>query len=312
VPPCQSIVEALVSATGAVDPISAVRLKAAEAVERFCSVFGEPEYPLNIEALASLLGISISDKPPTHSRDAELVPKAGGRVEIRVREDGPETRKRFSIGHEISHTFFPGYEVKTWCRTDSRYRRRDNPDDLIEALCDVGSSHLLMPSRWFEPAAEQVTQAADLVELASYFGVSREALLRRYAEGNSGSCAAVFFSWKLKPVQQRRIGNRNQLRLIGTVEEEVAQARKLRVDYSIASEAFSATNRFIPNDKSVSDQSVLYATAVTNRPTEGACYLDLGSTAEGLYRVLAVPLWTPEEDRGLNGESSVGAIISVS
>lgn len=140
------LIDALVRSTRAPDPFAAIRMKARNAIEQFRATFGEPTMPLDVDALASFLGIARSGDAPAHSEDAELVPIADGRVAIRINLDRPETRKRFSVGHEVSHTFFPNYQTKTWCRTDARYRRRDNPDDLLETLCDVGASELILPA----------------------------------------------------------------------------------------------------------------------------------------------------------------------
>ena len=54
-------------------------LSSTATTEQFGTLFGEPQFPLRIDALASLLGIAISDEPPIHSCDADLVPRAGGR-----------------------------------------------------------------------------------------------------------------------------------------------------------------------------------------------------------------------------------------
>ena len=145
----QSLIDALVRSTGGSDPFSAIRAKARIALDQYSSTFGELTPPVNVEALASFLGIAISDDYPAHSKDAELVPTKDGKVSIRVNPDRPESRKRFSLGHEISHTFFPNFQMKTWCRTDARHRNRNDPNDLVEMLCDVGSAELLMPVRPF-------------------------------------------------------------------------------------------------------------------------------------------------------------------
>ena len=117
--------------------------------------------PINVEReLASLRGIVGSDEPPAFSKDAELVPDGQGGVTMRVNPDRPETRRPFSIGHEITHTFFAGYQLKVQCRPDSRYRDRNNPDDAVEMLCDVGASELLMPLPWFRDDAGSVRTGA--------------------------------------------------------------------------------------------------------------------------------------------------------
>jgi hypothetical protein len=305
----RAVIDALVRSTGVPDEFAAIRIKARQAIERFRATFGEPAMPLDVDALASLLGIHRSDDAPAHSEDAELVPTGDGRVAMRVNPDRPETRKRFSVGHEISHTFFPNYQAKGWCRTDARYRNRVNPDDLLEMLCDVGAAELVLPTPWFTDAARAVDSGLALVELARKYAVSREATLRRFAETHPGEAAAIFLSWKLKPTQQRTLGNPNQWSLFGMDGAEVARrTRKLRLDYSIPSPSFAADGYYLPADKSVENSGALYAAASTGEPCEGNCSLDLGP-AGGEYRVLTVPLWTADEDLGPNGENAVGAIV---
>ena len=305
----RALIDALVRSTGADDEFAAIRVKAREAIDRFRATFGEPTMPFDVDALASLLGIHRSEDAPAHSKDAELVPTGDGRVAMRVNPDHPETRKRFSIGHEISHTFFPNYQRKKWCRTDARYRSRANPDDLLEMLCDVGAAELVLPAPWFTEAARAVDSGLGLAELAKTYVVSREATLRRFAETHQDAAAAIFLSWKLKPTQERTLGNRNQRALFGMDGAEVARrARRLRLDYSIPSASFTAAGCYLPADKSVESSGPLYAAASTGQPCEGTCSLDLGP-AGGEYNVLAVPLWTSDEDLGPNGENAVGAII---
>ena len=199
--------------------------------------------------------------------------------------------------------------MKTWCRTDARHRRRDSPDDLLEALCDIGAAELLMPVPWFLNHAADVRSGAAIVGLAQRYGVSREAALRRYAELHSGSVAAVFLSWKLKPIQRRTIGCLEQDSLFGTDRREDARrARKLRIDYSIPSLTFDAAGYYLPPHKSVQNDGPLYDAASTGQSCEGECYLDIGPAA-GRYRVMAVPVWTDDEDAGPGGENTLGAII---
>ncbi|MCC7134687.1 MAG: ImmA/IrrE family metallo-endopeptidase [Gemmatimonadales bacterium] len=305
----RALIDALVRSTGAIDEFTAIRIKAREAIERFRAAFGEPTMPFDVDALASLLGIHRSEDAPAHSRDAELVPTGDGRVTMRVNPDRPETRKRFSVAHEISHTFFPNYHAKKWCRTDARYRSRANPDDLLEMLCDVGASELVLPAPWFTEAARAVDTGLGLAELANTYLVSREATLRRFAETHPGGAAAIFLSWKLKPTQERTLGNPNQKALFGMDAAEMARrARRLRLDYSILSTSFTTAGAYLPADKSVENSGPLYAAASTGQPCEGTCSLDLGP-AGGKYKVLAVPLWTPDQHLGPNGENAVGAII---
>lgn len=138
--------------------------------------------------------------------------------------------------------------------------------------------------------------------------MSREAMLRRFAENHPSCVAALFMSWKLKPTQHTTIGQLDQQRLFGDPIEEARRAKRLRVDYSILSGAFAESGHYVPNDKSIKSEGPLYEAASTGRPCEGTCHLDIG-TAAGDYRVLAVPTWTPDVELGPDGENGVAAII---
>jgi hypothetical protein len=50
--------------------------------------------------------------------------------------------------------------------------------------------------------------------------------------------------------------------------------------------------------------------AAAGQPTEGESDLDLGRST-GRYRVLAIPLFTPINERGPEGEGAVAAIIEL-
>jgi len=304
-----SLIKELVRSAGVVDAVAAIRLKARELIELYVASFGAPTLPINLEVLASLRGISRSEEPPLHSPDAELVPDGAGRVTMRVNPDRPDTRQRFSVAHEISHTFFPDYTTKAWCRTDSRYRDRTDPDDYLEMLCDIAAAELLFPQPWFSQDAAAVADASGLAQLATTYHASREATTRRYVETSTESIAAVFFTWKLKPTQKSTVGRKDQRNLFGvTPEQEARDALRLRIEYTVMSEAFKAEGRFLPKDKSVENDGPIYRAASTGYPAEDECFLDLGQAA-GTYRVWALPLWTAEDQMGSNRESTVAAIL---
>jgi hypothetical protein len=304
------LIERLVAATGCPDPVSAIRFKAMEVIESFVAVFGEPgEMPLDLLALASFLGIRMSEFTPAYSPDAELAPDGAGGVEMRLNPDRPETRQRFSVGHEITHTFFPDHSSHVWPRANARYRNLEDPNDYLEMLCDVGASELVFPRRWFVPDAAQVVSAADLLALSARYKASPEATVRRFSELRAEPVVAVFFAWRLKPTQKGVVGRPDQLNLFGlSPADEIRGALRLRVQYSIPSPAFAASGLYIPRDKSVENCGPLYAAGSTCEPADGVCHLELGQ-ARGTYRVQAVPLWTAEEELGPRQERAVAAIL---
>ncbi len=305
----ESLISELVRVTGASDAAAAVRIKARELISGYVASFGEPSMPIDVQVLASLRGIRQSDEAPVHSIDAELVPDGVGGVTMRVNPDRPEARRRFSIAHEISHTFFPDYTEKVWCRTDARFRDRTDPDDYLEMLCDIAAAELLFPQPWFSQDAATVARCGDLIRLATTYRASREATLRRYVETSPESLVAVYFVWKLKPTQKGIVGRMDQGNLFGiTPEQERRDALRLRIEYTVMSESFKASGHFLPKDKSVENAGPLYEAASTGLPAEGECFLDLGQ-ASGRYQVWAIPLWTADDQLGARGENAVAAIL---
>lgn len=303
-----ALIEALVRETGAPDAVAAVRIKAEQLLSDFQAAFGVSTIPVDIEAIASFRGINTTDDVPIHSADAELVPVGNDRVAMRINRDRPETRQRFSIAHEIGHTFFPEYHTKPWCRSDGRFRQRNNPDDQLEFLCDTAAAELLLPRPWFPEDAASVTTGTGLLSLAQKYGVSRDATLRRFAETHPRVVAAAFFSWKLKPTEKAVLGESAQGRLFPIDPTLVRQLRRLRLDYAVPSTPCAAAGHYLPRDKSIENDNPLYAAAAMGLPCEGECHLDLGPVA-GRYHVIAVPVWTDEQELGPNGENAVGAIL---
>lgn len=303
-----SFVRELLQSEAAADPYEAIHRRSDRLIQEFFRVFPvSAAGPVNIEAVASYIGISFAEERPQFSQDAELAPRDGGGVEIRINPDRPETRRRFSIAHEIGHTFFPNYFTRTWCRPDHRCRTRLDPEQLVEMLCDVAASRLLMPEAFFREESCRVTSARDLLTLAETFRVSREALIRRYVGVQEGPMAAIFLSWRLKPMQERRVGLLEQRRLFGDPEEEIRNAKKLRVDYAVPNQAFSRAGLFVPPAKSFSGGPVL-SVASTGQPDDAECELDLGAKVER-FRVFALPVWTADEERGPTGQCGVAAVL---
>jgi hypothetical protein len=176
-------------------------------------------------------------------------------------------------------------------------------------LCDVGAAELLFPDPWFSADAQRVTNAADLVTLASTYRASREATLRRYAEQSSEPLAVVFFVWKIKPNQKGTVGSKDQRNLFGlSAEELLREALRLRIDYAIPSPAFKDEGYFLPPHKSVENDGPIYHAASTGIPADEEWDLNLGP-ASGRYRVSAIPLWTADDQRGGGGEHGVAAVL---
>jgi Zn-dependent peptidase ImmA (M78 family) len=303
-------VVALLSDTGETDPRLAIRRKVEGVIDRL-RVLGEPSPPFDMTLLSSLLGIRLSADPPARSEDAEIGPGDDGRLELRLNRERPEVRRRFSIGHEIGHTFFPGYDQSVQTR---RPKKRDwsDPDDVVEHLCDCAASELLFPLPWFADEVRRRPRTAEaLIALAADYKASREAMLRRYAEIHEEAVAVAFLEWKLKPTQALAWDgvSAGDMLLGLDPREEVEDRKRLRVDYAIASDPFRERHASqIPPDKSIDERSVVYEASRTRVGHDASEWLDLGSV-RGNFRVNAIPIPTPLEDRGPRGEFMVAVVL---
>lgn len=299
-------VQSVIEEMGVEDPREAIRLKMRNKIAEISSLFGEPPYDL--VAFASCVGLQWSDESPAFSDDSEIAPIAGGRMVLRVNQERPLTRQRFSIGHEIGHTLFPDYQYSVKCRKANE--RRWGDDDLLESLCDVAASELMFPLPWFSNkiGAIQYT-GADVAKLADDCLASREATVRRIVELSKLPMAAVFFSWKLKPVELRSLRrSKSQVSLFPDLEPPPPSAM-LRVDYSILNGGFkSQFSDHIPEHKSIPSEGLVYDVSTSRVPGEGLLNLDLG-TLKGRFKVVALPIFTEQSDIRDSTNSSVVVLI---
>lgn len=287
------------------DPVLAIRERVRSFLLQFSSCFPEAAPPIDMAALASFRGIKISDERPLLSDDAELVSSGG--LRIRLSRNRPITRQRFSIGHEIGHTFFPGFNETVQCRK-GKDQDWAEADDLLESLCDVAAAEMLLPLPWFRDDAERLeTTAAGLIELADKYVASLDATARRVVDLSDDACAAIFLDWALKPRQKGNYDD-HQVWMFGmNPEEEAHAARTLRVRYSVVNAAFVRRySNVIPRHKSLGCH--VCEDAAIGAAADDEEWLDLGSV-HGRFRISALPIYTPAEARGPNGEWSVMALI---
>lgn len=300
-------VEAIINQMNVSSPIDAIRLLSRKTLDGFFDQFGDAEAPMNIEALASFRSIRKVDELPVFSEDAELIPNGDKGMLMRLNPERPLTRQRFSMGHEIGHTLFPGYNNQVQCRIP-RQRDWHDPNNLVEFLCDIASSEFLFPLEWFKADLEETDVTAErLVYFAERYNASQEATVRRYVDLALEPTAAIFFRWKLKPSELSRRSSRGQLSIPGIVRRE--PIARLRVEYSCCNDLFDALEHHIPSDKSVAEESAIHLAALA-----GNCLnverelLDLGAF-RGWFRISVMPCFTPDSSKGPNGENGVIAII---
>jgi Zn-dependent peptidase ImmA (M78 family) len=286
----RSVARLLAANPGHSDPAEIVRYKARALIGR-ARQLGWTGPPFDMETLASVHGIRVVRDRSGAVRDAVLVPDhVAGKFIIKLGGEVPEERERYNIPHEITHTFFPD------CATTVRRRGGFGDDDqMVENLCDVGAAEMLFPLETFLSDVERLggPSFGTLMALRECYRASWEATGNRLASTADSAAAMIVVSYKLKPTQKRAPSGGAS-----------ATEPKLRVDYSARSAPWA--ERFVPQDKSIPDNSVLYdllAPGVTAGSPDHAvsavedwASLRLGhvavgamrlATADGTLRVLA-------------------------
>jgi Zn-dependent peptidase ImmA (M78 family) len=133
---------------------------------RYHVLFADPELPVPVHQIAEdLLGL--------HVATADLKELSGSLClaerEIRVNVSEPETRRRFTLAHELGHWVchcLGGRDEPVFCR----HQDMDSwVDRALEREANVFAAELVMP----EPEVREVfAQHGDVREVAAIFGVS--------------------------------------------------------------------------------------------------------------------------------------------
>ena len=169
---------------------------------------GPPYDPIK---LAEIMRINVS--PNADIRDAQTVTQPNGRYLIQFNPNKSRGRIRFSIAHEIAHTFFPD------CADEVRERHKTNNDNnkwQLEMLCNIAASEIVMPIGSMPEILDQDISISEALELRKKLDVSTEALLIRLVKLTNNPIT-VFCASKI---------------------EKGIDANRHQIDYSIHSKAW--------------------------------------------------------------------------
>ena len=253
---------ALCSYAGQDEPASAIR----RCADTLLAHAGATEPPVDLNLLASCQRV----RKIEHVEMVEagrLIPDGDGYV-IQVNARHPDGKRRFTVGHEICHTFFNEAHQSSRGSIDMTTGLFDIREEE-EYLCDVGAAHLLLNPRWLLPMAESRNPSLEaLLEIARACAASIEATAFEVAQAGCWPCTFVF--WEPGFRKSERVAS-EQVAFEGW--EDVAQPRpKLR-----ASRVYGADGTpFIPKNKSVSFESGIYRSLVEETHTEGEESFEVG------------------------------------
>lgn len=283
---------ALCSYTGQDEPVSAIR----RCADTLLADSETAERPVNLELVASFRRI----------RKIEYVDMVeAGRVlptreayVMQVNREHAEGKQRFTVGHEICHTFFHEASASVRTLVDAATGLFDIRDEE-EYLCDVGAARILLNPCWLVPMAESRPASLDgLLEIAEMCGASIEATAFELAQSAVWPCTFVFWEPGLRKAQQLPS---EQAALPGLASDP---GKKLRVTRGYGSNEWP----FVSKNKSVGQDSTIHQALVArgrtegwevlylrSRPVEGYCQSDYAPYYDGngslVQRVVSCIVW---------------------
>lgn len=197
------------------EPISAIEWKTRSVVLKAMDKgWGGPPYdPLN---LADILDIKVEARADIP--DARTLVDQRGRFVIQFNPNRPRGRVRFSVAHEIAHTFFPDCSEEVRNRAHGKATESDSWQ--LEMLCNIAASEIIMPVGSFSDAFDNNLDIEHLSGIQEKFDVSLEAILIR-AIKLALKKAAMFVASRI---------------------ERKGAPDQFRVDYSINSSAWESEN----------------------------------------------------------------------
>jgi Zn-dependent peptidase ImmA (M78 family) len=215
-------------------------------------------FPINMEILASIAGVKVTKMLMSDGISGQLVPTKEGMIaQINILD--PENRQNFTIGHEVGHTFFPGFTKKKFRAEREKifWGERINIEDEEECLCDYAASELLIPTSYFIDQINQLGfSVSNIPKLSTYFGASYEAVAIKMVNIADFPCAILISEKGLKPSEQKQMENeRLQLSFFETPKFE----EKLRVKYAARSSSWQFG--YIPSSASIPENSSIYKAA---------------------------------------------------
>lgn len=265
----------LLECTGLDDPVAAMR----KLVDNLLQEAEQKEAPVNLPLVASFRGV-VEIRTELIKDAAMLVPTPQG-LRILVNMTDPIGRRNFSAAHEVCHTLFPNYADHPVAKVD-KFVGRFSIREEEEYLCDIGASHLLLPSTLVLSKVQSYGSCLDaIIQLADDFQSSLEAAAIAWAQASPWQCAVVFFEENLKPSEVKR---KDQLILPG-MEDDFKLEPELRIALVCVSSDFPI---FLPKHKSVKRDGPIYHSLATQSRTRGIEILDIGKEqkiihAESLY-----------------------------
>jgi hypothetical protein len=243
-----------------------------EIIERYAarrlSEGHQDQLPVDVEGLASLLGIR--RRVGDHPFAGRIYVEPSGQLVMDLNAGDIDPRRRFTCGHELTHTAFPGFERERRYRSDSTTGTYDSRRDEEEYLCDRGAAALLMPRAMVREAYSLDDGLEGVERLSHDAEASLEAAVNRLIEFSATPIVALVLEVGHKPADRPAL------------RKGLSISPRLRVRYARS----NGLDVFIPRYKSAADDSPLVRALEHDGIREGLTYLP-GAERLGLFTVEA-------------------------
>lgn len=164
------------------DPVQAIaehaRRVTLEAIDNGWS--GPPFDPFELAERLGFQTVPRDDLP-----DARIVPMGSTGAKIEFNPTRPRGRVRYSVAHEIAHTFFSDWSQAIRNRLPNEPR---SDSWQIELLCNVAAAELLMPTGTLEEVRHDAISVDRLMTLRKKYDVSTEAMFLRVVRLTDQPC----------------------------------------------------------------------------------------------------------------------------
>lgn len=171
--------------TGSTSPVTERRIPRgwAENLAQLAGRLAYPTMPVDLGQIAKTLGVT--DIVTTNMTEDGRTTWLEGAPRIELRADRPETRRRFTLAHEIAHVLIE--QDQTVVR---RTHALDHDD--VETLCDWIAASILMPRAWMRNFSAREHYNLSLIRLIAHkAGVSLSAAAVRIREVDGRTCALL-------------------------------------------------------------------------------------------------------------------------
>ena len=172
-----------------------------QAAEELLARAGVCSAPTPLELMAGMQYIHYVEPTSSLGTDASLIPYADGYV-VLIDAGAPSTRQRFSLAHEIAHTFVgPPHQPVNGEPPIRAHLAAPLSREEEERLCNAAAAELLMPRHLFAAETRKVGYSLGSLRLLAHrFRVSLEAALVRMAE--VAEVPVETACWKVGPQAQ--------------------------------------------------------------------------------------------------------------